>query len=728
MLNRLTSRPCGVLRRWVLPAILGIVSAYGYLSPAAMAADDPGTGAVLSSHLNKRMADRLLRPEAGRPAMTVILHTNKPDRAHTVVRTRGGKVRYRYHDMTEIEVPPGRLAQLLSELPAGTMARLPYPHITNSITGQGVAVSGAGDMQSLGNNGAGIKVGVIDLGFSSYTNAQASGDLPNPLTIVDYTGTGTGGINHGTNVAEIVHDMAPGADLYLAKIDTTTQMASAVSDMIAAGVSVIVHSVGWFGAAYYDGSGPLYDIVNDAENGGIVWANSMGNSRNKHYDAIFSDTSGNLRHEFSSGQDYNTITLNANQTASLTLNWDAYPSTSVDYNLYLYDDDPAAGGSVVASSTNRQSANGFFKFPLPYESINFTAPGGIPAGTAYYITVQKVNGSQTNLPFTLHSLNRDLSVRVRARSLSQPADCANALGVAATRVDNDAPEGFSSEGPSKAGLNKPDIAAPDRVQTSLSGSFAGTSASAPHIAGAVALLQADNPGISTVAVRDLLTGTSQDVHTAGFDFRTGPGRVSLDADFDDFNHDSDNCPLLFNPDQTDTDNDLLGDSCDSDDDNDGLSDLDEAIHGTNPLNPDSDLDELTDGDEVNIHGTDPLDDDSDNDNLLDGEEINTYGTLPNNSDTDGDGADDGVEVSAGTDPLDDTSFPADGDINEDGLVNAADVLLATRIVSGDLTPTASQLLHGDVAPLAGGVPAPDGVMNAGDLLLIQRKALGIVSF
>ena len=728
MYNRLANRLRGLLCRWGLPAILCIVTAYGCLSPAAMAAGDPGIGAVLSDRLYKRLADRPLRPDAGRTTMSVILHTNKPGLAHTVVHARGGKVRYRYRDMTEIEVPPGRLAQLLSALPAGTMARLPYPHTTNSTIGQGVAVTGAGDMQSLGNNGVGIMVGVIDLGFSSYTNAQAYGDLPNPLTIVDYTGSGTGGITHGTNVAEIVYDMAPGVDLYLAKINTTTQMATAVSDMIAAGVSVIVHSVGWFGAAYYDGSGTLCDIVNDAENGGIVWANSMGNSRNKHYDAIFSDTNGNLRHEFSAGQDYNTITLNANQSASLVLNWDAYPSTSIDYDLYLYDGDPAAGGSVVASSTNRQSANGRFKFPQPYESINFTAPGGIPASTAYYITVQKVNGSQTDVPLTLHSLDRDLSVRVRARSLSQPADCANALGVAATRVDNDAPEGFSAEGPNKAGLNKPDIAAPDRVQTSLSGSFAGTSASAPHVAGAVALLQADNPGISTVAVRNLLMGTSQDVHTAGFDFRTGPGRVSLDADVDDLNHDTDNCPLLFNPDQTDTDNDLLGDSCDDDDDNDGLSDIDEAIHGTDSLDPDSDLDGLSDGDEVNIHGTDPLDNDSDNDNLLDGEEINTYGTLPNDSDTDGDGANDGVEVSAGTDPLNDTSFPADGDINEDGLVNAADVLLATRIVTGDLIPTASQLLHGDVAPLIGGVPALDGVMTAGDLLLIQRKALGMVSF
>ena len=672
-----------------------------------MSANDLDTGAVLSDRLKKRLADRLLQPGVGSAAVPVILHTNKPDLLPPAVRARGGKIRYRYRDMTEIEIPQGRLEQLLSALPTGTVARLPYPHTSNSVTGQGVAVTGASDMQSLGNNGAGIKVGVIDLGFSSYTNAQASGDLPALLTIKDYTGTGTGGINHGTNVAEIVYDMAPGIDLYLAKIDTITQIAAAVSDMIAAGVSVIVHSVSWFGSAYYDGSGPLCDIVNDAKAGGIVWANSMGNSRNKHYDAIFSDTNGNLRHEFSTGQDYNTITLNANQTASLILNWDAYPSTSIDYDLYLYDGDPAAGGSVVASSTHRQSANGRFKFPQPYEAIEFTAP----ASTTYYITVQKVNGSQTDTPFSLHSLGQNLSVRAHARSLAQPADCANALGVGATRVTNDVPEGFSSEGPSKAGLNKPDISAPDRVQTSLSSSFSGTSASAPHVAGAVALLQAANPGISTTAVRNLLMGTSFDVHTAGFDFRTGPGRVSLDADVDGFNHDADNCPLDANDGQLDTDGDGEGNACDSDDDGDGLTDTFEESIGTNLLLVDSDADGLSDYEEVAWDGdaggynpyhpvTNPA-----------GTDLNA--TAP---DTDGDSLPDGLDP----EPL--HSPAPNGDLapvgNPDGAVNAADYLVALRHVLGEQTLTPAEFAPADLYPPG----SPDGVLDMPDLVLL----LGVV--
>ena len=67
--------------------------------------------------------------------------------------------------------------------------------------------------------------------------------------------------------------------------------------------------------------------------------------------------------------------------------------------------------------------------------------------------------------------------------------------------------------------------------------------------------------------------------------------------------------------------------------------------------------DLTDSAEVNVHGTDPLDSDSDNDGLLDGEEVNVYLTNPLNPDSDGDGFNDGEEVAAGSDPNDSSSRP-----------------------------------------------------------------------
>ncbi|WP_051338757.1 hypothetical protein [Sulfuricella denitrificans] len=66
----------------------------------------------------------------------------------------------------------------------------------------------------------------------------------------------------------------------------------------------------------------------------------------------------------------------------------------------------------------------------------------------------------------------------------------------------------------------------------------------------------------------------------------------------------------------------------------------------------------------------------------------------------------------------------DGDLNGDGIVDVADVALAERMALGLVTPTADQLVHGDVAPSG----TPDGVIDAADVARIRRKALGLETF
>ncbi|MHB8744482.1 MAG: hypothetical protein ACYC9L_15360 [Sulfuricaulis sp.] len=67
--------------------------------------------------------------------------------------------------------------------------------------------------------------------------------------------------------------------------------------------------------------------------------------------------------------------------------------------------------------------------------------------------------------------------------------------------------------------------------------------------------------------------------------------------------------------------------------------------------------------------------------------------------------------------------PQDGDLNGDGIVNVADVALAERMALGLVTPTANQLLHGDVAPAGG-----NGTIDTADVARIRRKALGLENF
>ncbi|MEI8108791.1 MAG: hypothetical protein WCI46_13340 [Verrucomicrobiota bacterium] len=120
-----------------------------------------------------------------------------------------------------------------------------------------------------------------------------------------------------------------------------------------------------------------------------------------------------------------------------------------------------------------------------------------------------------------------------------------------------------------------------------------------------------------------------------------PTNDPFSADFDGDKVSNDD-ELLFGTDplvSTDSDLDGLPDDWEKayfgnlasgatdDPDSDGLSNLAEFMHGTNPNSPDSDFDGLSDGDEVNIHGTDPLKWDSDGDTLPDGWEVQ-YGINP----------------------------------------------------------------------------------------------------
>jgi hypothetical protein len=74
-----------------------------------------------------------------------------------------------------------------------------------------------------------------------------------------------------------------------------------------------------------------------------------------------------------------------------------------------------------------------------------------------------------------------------------------------------------------------------------------------------------------------------------------------------------------------------------------------------------------------------------------------------------------------------TAIP-DGDVNADGVVNVADILLGIQAAIGNRQLDPEQFWHGNVAPLVSGVPAPDGEFDLADLLLISRKALGMAGF
>jgi hypothetical protein len=171
------------------------------------------------------------------------------------------------------------------------------------------------------------------------------------------------------------------------------------------------------------------------------------------------------------------------------------------------------------------------------------------------------------------------------------------------------------------------------------------------------------------------------------------GWTPADSDGDGVADAADNCRQDPNPDQTDTDADGTGDACDSDIDGDGLNNTAELALGTDPVNIDTDADGLADGAEVNLYATDPLKPDSDGDYLTDGEEVNVYGSDPHHDDT--------GDLAPRGDP--------------DGTLDPGDLVMLMRLVLEQVTPDAREAVLADMNH--------DGLLNAADILLLTQ-ALG----
>ncbi len=174
----------------------------------------------------------------------------------------------------------------------------------------------------------------------------------------------------------------------------------------------------------------------------------------------------------------------------------------------------------------------------------------------------------------------------------------------------------------------------------------------------------------------------------------GIGNNADDDDDGDGVLDIDDAFPLNKYETVDTDGDEIGDNSDPDDDNDGLTDLEESQLGTDRTNPDTDGDEYGDAvDAFPTNGAEWLDTDNDKignnadtdddgDGLTDVEEA-ALGTNPLLIDTDGDGHDDNDDAF----PTDATEWlDTDGDLtgnNEDldddgdGLTDAEEKALGT---------------------------------------------------
>jgi hypothetical protein len=463
-----------------------------------------------------------------------------------------------------------------------------YGHVNvGSRLTEGDALLDFNDVRTnFGVDGSGVTIGVISDGIYGLQDAINSADLP--VTNFNRVGgkltsttdgviaqsfrsdrdleaglsPGTRGAE-GTAMLEIVHDIAPGAQLRFANFATSLEFNAAV-DFLAANSDVVVDDITWFTPPYDQTSTISTNTateLNKPENRIRGYYTSVANQALNHYQEDYvawtefdCGDDGTKCHRFSattnttnafnlSPRPSNPILVNNGRTAVVFFSWDdTFGNTTTDYDLCVFRND--TGQLVDCSATDNTQTD------EPTEFLPFTNNTG--ANRFYDIVIFNFNGAsppRTLELFVLGTATLPNGTRLNFNTLrsSVPAQSDAGGGVVsvgaidAADPGNNEIEPFSSRGPTNNNVTKPDVAAIDGVQVTGSGGFPstffGTSAAAPHVAALAGLLldlrddlKRDGPGDNHAAERDTLRAaivdTAVELGAPGVDNTFGSGRIN----------------------------------------------------------------------------------------------------------------------------------------------------------------------------------------------------------
>ncbi|MEM6794471.1 MAG: S8 family serine peptidase [Acidobacteriota bacterium] len=418
-----------------------------------------------------------------------------------------------------------------------------------------------------GVDGSGLTACAMSDSVDALAAVQATGDLPPGVTVLPGQ-SGNPGTSEGTALLEILHDLAPGADLAFATaVGGQAQMAQNILDLAAFGCDAIVDDVLYLAEPVFQ-DGIIAQAVDQVSDQGVFYATSAGNSGNLasgnsgvHESDYLATalpaplgTAGLSAHDFGGGA--NSTGVTADPPAIVTLQWsDPQDGAANDYDLFLLD---AALANVLKASTNTQNGT---QDPLEF------LDSSVDDDTGNRLVVVKFDGEDRF--FHLNTHRGRLENGTDGQIFGHPA-ALGALTIAAVNVATaggglftggaaNPVQDFSSDGPRRIFFEtdgapvarsggapalrggqpseirrKPDVAAADGVSTATPGfnPFFGTSASAPHSAAISVLFKELFPGIvSTDSLNNLFKSTALDIEDPGFDNQSGNGIMMTEESF-----------------------------------------------------------------------------------------------------------------------------------------------------------------------------------------------------
>ena len=479
--------------------------------------------------------------------------------------------------LTDLDALRGALAGAS----AGRSDDLGFARVSASMTHVGLVTSqadtaehAAGARASFGVDGTGLKVGVLSDSFDTNATAAthmaddiANGDLPTNTTVLEDLPDGS---DEGRAMAQLVHDIAPGASIEFATAFAgEADFANNILKLAADGAKVIVDDVIYFDELAYQ-DGPVAQAVSQVVSQGVNYFSSAGNDSNlplvtgyegawKAGGKYFGGGETTTLMQFAPGQDYLKVHLTGGEI--FDLQWSnpgaaaGGKGATADLDLFLTN----ADGSVVYTLSNASNIGGD---PVEVIAAYDDATGDPLAPGTYYLRVGRFEGpAPAEIKLMALGNGADVSFDSPASNTNTGTFFGHAATVGASAVgaafygetpeygtSPALPEYYTSSGPDNIlfDVNGNKLATPQQRTVSMTAvdgvdntflgfpihfdqntfpNFFGTSAAAPDAAAVAALMLQANAGLTTADVRSLLMDSASDMDAAGFDNLTGAGLI-----------------------------------------------------------------------------------------------------------------------------------------------------------------------------------------------------------